>query len=84
MAAGELLARDVCNLTILGERGRVLSLAKKYHVDLSKATILDVKAMGSAEKEVLVQTLVDLRGKKGITRDVAQVTAPPLHDPSCR
>ena len=72
VAAGQLLARDLCDLTILGERSRVLALAKKYHTDISRAEILDVRLMSAAEKEQLVQTLVELRGSKGMTRAKAQ------------
>eukprot|EP00288_Rhodomonas_lens_P007150 CAMPEP_0177719356 /NCGR_PEP_ID=MMETSP0484_2-20121128/16059_1 /TAXON_ID=354590 /ORGANISM="Rhodomonas lens, Strain RHODO" /LENGTH=1342 /DNA_ID=CAMNT_0019231567 /DNA_START=67 /DNA_END=4096 /DNA_ORIENTATION=+ len=71
VAAGELLARDLCDLIILGDRQRVLSLAKKYHADLSKATILDVKGMSWVEKDVMVETLLKLRGTKGMTREKA-------------
>lgn len=75
-AAGELLSRGLCEITLLGNEDQVLSLAEKAHVDLSRAAIINPKRALLDEPtewaEALVQGMHDARKAKGMTEPEAR------------
>jgi phosphate acetyltransferase len=69
-AAGRLLRRDVAELTILGEEGRIRSRAAELGVDLSSALVVDPQTSDLCEK--FAEQYAELRKGKGITVDRAR------------
>ncbi|KQQ49705.1 phosphate acetyltransferase [Plantibacter sp. Leaf314] len=68
-AAGTLLAREVADLTILGEEIEVRSRAIELGIDLSKATI--VSPFDAVLRFKFAQEYARLRAHKGVTIDMA-------------
>jgi len=69
VAASELLERQVCDLTLLGDPAAVHELASKLHVDVSAASVLDPRTQAD---EQMVNTLFELRKAKGLTLEGAR------------
>ncbi|KAJ8611727.1 hypothetical protein CTAYLR_009197 [Chrysophaeum taylorii] len=69
MAAGQLISRKVCDVTILGNPETVKALASEARVDVDGARIVDTH--GEPPPPELVKALVDARKHKGMTYDVA-------------
>ena len=69
-AAGRLLRRDVAELTILGEEGRIRSRAAELGVDLSSALVLDPQTSDLCEK--FAEQYAELRKAKGMTVERAR------------
>lgn len=71
-AASQILAQDVCKLTILGNRDAVLGRAAELGLDLSKADIRDPET--DPQREEFAAEFAELRKKKGVTLDQARET----------
>jgi phosphate acetyltransferase len=69
-AADQLLRRNVCELTILGEEDRVLRRAADLGFDLSAAHL--VNPTTSPWLDRFAQAYFDLRKHKGVTENLAQ------------
>mmetsp|Transcript_15133 Transcript_15133/g.26787 ORF Transcript_15133/g.26787 Transcript_15133/m.26787 type:complete len:341 (-) Transcript_15133:71-1093(-) len=68
-AAGELLRRNICRLTILGPPEEVLRLATSLQVDISAATLVDPDT--SEQLPALAAELAERRKSKGMTVEAA-------------
>jgi phosphate acetyltransferase len=71
-AAAEVLARDICDLTLLGERERIEYLARELGADISRARIIDPKNADRQIQEDYAETLYQLRKHKSVTREMAR------------
>ncbi|MGE0215477.1 phosphate acetyltransferase [Mycolicibacterium sp.] len=76
-AAGRLLARNVADLTILGDEFQIRSRAAELGVDLSSATVLDPQTSELCGQ--FAEQYADMRKHKGVTVDQARET---MHDVS--
>ncbi len=72
LAAGQLLDRDIVDLTILGDPAAIGNRAAELGVDLSSAHIVD--HLRSPLLEEFAEEFVELRKSKGITLDEARET----------
>lgn len=72
IAAGHLLAQDICDLTILGDVEYVKSQARTLGVDVSAARLLDPST--SELREEFAADFAELRKKKGVTLEQARET----------
>jgi len=65
VAAGELMRRRICKLTILGNADDIAKLAKEENIDLSQANIINYLTSPLIPR--FVESIVKLRAKKGVT-----------------
>eukprot|EP00873_Tetraselmis_striata_P046555 jgi/Tetstr1/466819/TSEL_001015.t1 len=68
-AAGELLRRGICKLTILGKPEEIMNLATSVQVDISAASLVDPET--DDELPALAAELADRRKAKGMTLEAA-------------
>ena len=68
-AAHKVLADGIANITLIGNKDSILKLASDNNFDLSKANIVDPSTDSNFEK--YVDLLVELRQKKGMTKEQA-------------
>lgn len=71
-AAAEILARDICDITILADREKILELARSLGADISRADIIDPKKADKRVLEDYAETLYQLRKHKSVTREMAR------------
>jgi len=71
-AAAEVLSRDICDITLLGERERIEYLARELGADISRARIIDPKNADQKIQEDYAETLYQLRKHKSVTREMAR------------
>lgn len=71
-AAAKVIEQDFANIILVGNECKINEDAKKYGVDISKATIINPKTFDKSE-EFAVQ-LAELRAKKGMTLEQARAT----------
>lgn len=71
-AASQLLAQDVCDLTILGDEDAMTARAAELGVDISGATL--VNHLTSPLAEEFAADFAELRKSKGVTLEQAQET----------
>merc|ERR1719163_258596 len=75
-AASELLARGLCDLTLLGREEVIRSLAEKAHVSIEGANIIDPMLVLRDEPtewgDEMVNGLYEARKKKGMTLEKAR------------
>ncbi|CAI5995076.1 unnamed protein product, partial [Closterium sp. NIES-65] len=69
-AAGEVLRRSLCQLTLVGKPDLILTQAKQLRVDLTGANI--VNPASAPNLETYVDILYEARKSKGMTRAEAQ------------
>lgn len=72
LAAGQLLAKNICKLTILGNPEQVTNRAGQLGVDLSEATIIEHTT--SPLLEEFAEEFAALRKSKGVTLEQARET----------
>lgn len=72
LAAGQLLERDIVELTILGDKEDIRNRAGELGVDLSKAHIINHLTSPLAEE--FAEDFVELRKKKGVSLEEARET----------
>ncbi|MFC3850527.1 phosphate acetyltransferase [Corynebacterium hansenii] len=72
IAAGELLASDICDLTILGDPEFIRDRARVLGLDLSKASLMDPAT--SEHLDAFAEEFAELRKSKGITLEEARET----------
>lgn len=77
-AAGEVLRRSLCRVTLVGNPEEILTKAKQLRVDLTGATLVDPK--DAANLDTYVELLYEARKAKGMTRDEAYELL--THDPN--
>lgn len=69
-AADEIIGDGLANIVLLGNPGEIEKLAKEYKLDnISRATIID--PMAHNMKDHYIDMMVELRKKKGLTREEA-------------
>lgn len=68
-AAGILVRRKLCRVTLLGKPDKVMTLASQSGADLSGVTVIDPETADDAEE--LAELLFKAREKKGMTREKA-------------
>ncbi|MBA7694464.1 Phosphate acetyltransferase [subsurface metagenome] len=68
------MARGICDLTLLGNRGTIEEIAGGIGVDISRANILDPPEVDQATLEEYAETLYQLRKHKGVTKEMARDT----------
>lgn len=71
-AADQLLARRVCDLTILGDPKSIAARAHELGLDLSSATLTDPTSGDDLER--FAEEFAELRKSKGVTIDEARET----------
>ena len=71
-AAAKVIEQDFANIILVGDECKINEDAKKYGVDISKATKINPKTFDKSE-EFAVQ-LAELRAKKGMTLEQARAT----------
>lgn len=69
-AAHQLLARDIANLTILGEPSAIAARAEELGLDLAKAEL--VNHLRDERREAYAEEFARLRAKKGLTLEQAR------------
>ncbi|CAI5972832.1 unnamed protein product [Closterium sp. NIES-65] len=79
-AAGEVLRRSLCKLTLLGNPEEVLLQAKNQCVDLSGANILDPGA--SPDLDRYVELICQAQLERGVTMSVEEARRLLLSDPA--
>lgn len=75
IAANELLAQDICELTILGDPEAMSARAKELGLDLSKASLWDPEK--SEYLDSFAEEFAEMRKSKGMTLEEAKET---MHD----
>ena len=71
-AAGELLSRGLCDLTILGDPNVVLAHAADLATDVSAATVIDPRACEARLFDALADGFLELRKHKGVDKAAAE------------
>lgn len=71
-AAAKVIEQDFANIILVGDECKINEDAKKYGVDISKATIINPKTFDKSEKFAV--QLAELRAKKGMTLEQARAT----------
>lgn len=71
-AAHQLLAQDICELTILGNPEAITARAKELGLDLSAAHLKDPET--DPDRERFAEQFAELRKSKGVTLDEARET----------
>lgn len=69
-AAGEVLRRGLCHLTLIGDPKKIRDVAQAHHVNLEGARL--VNPATSQDLDRYVDILYNLRKKKGLTREQAR------------
>ncbi len=70
-AAGKVLDRNICRLTLLGNVEKITEKSKSLGVDISRASLLDPTAVDKKIFNAYVDTLYQARKNKGCTREMA-------------
>ncbi len=70
-AAAEILERDICELTMLGDVERMRETARSAGVDIGGAHLADPRDQDEV-RERYADTLYELRKHKSVTRDIAR------------
>lgn len=70
LATQQILQRGLAEIILLGEKEAIESRAKELHIDISKATIIEIAK--SPFKDEFTQKLYELRKDKGLTYQQAQ------------
>lgn len=78
-AADEVLKEGIAHVILIGNRKEILDMAEDYYLEnITKATIID--PADNPYKDKYVELMVQLRGSKGVTPEVAEKQ---LLDPLC-
>ena len=78
-AADEVLAKDIAQIVLLGDPKEIKDLANKYGLNnIDKAEIVD--PLNHPKKDAYIDLMVELRKKKGLTReDASKLIEDPLY-----
>ena len=80
LAAADVLVRDLCDLILLGDRDKILEIARSRGADISRAQIIDPKNADRHVQARYVETLYELRKHKSLTREMARdLMLDPVH-----
>ncbi|UCB45034.1 MAG: phosphate acetyltransferase [Spirochaetota bacterium] len=71
-ATSEILDRDICNITLLGDEENIQNLSRRSGINLDGATIIDPRKAIKNILEDYAQTLYQLRKHKGVTLEMAR------------
>ncbi|OAE33464.1 hypothetical protein AXG93_3822s1200 [Marchantia polymorpha subsp. ruderalis] len=71
-AAGVILRRDICEITLLGNKQTIQTIAKQFRVDISQARIVDPTT--APRTEAYRDFFYETRKHKGITKEQAYDT----------
>jgi phosphate acetyltransferase len=71
-AAAEILHRDICNITLLGDKDQIIDSARKIGLKLDKANILNPVKDCDDLVEDYAETYYNLRKHKGVTKEMAR------------
>lgn len=71
-AAAELLNREVAEITLLGDREKILSVARDAGVDVGRARMTDPAHADPQTLQRYAETLYELRKHKSVTREMAR------------
>jgi phosphate acetyltransferase len=78
-AADALLGEGIADIVLLGAAGRIKDQAARYGLkNIERATVVDPYRLDPATEKRYIDMMVELRGSKGVTREVA---AEQLRDP---
>ena len=79
-AAAEILRRDICSVTLLGEEATILETSRSLGVDVSRAQIIDPVRHDEGRLQDFAATYYELRKHKGVTQEMARDTVmDPVH-----
>jgi phosphate acetyltransferase len=79
-AAAEVLDRDLCEITLLGDRDKILEVARSGGVDIGRAGIIDPAKPDRKVVDGYVEALYELRKHKSLTREMARdLMLDPVH-----
>ena len=79
-AAAEALDRDLCDITLIGDRDKILEIARSSGADISRALIIDPKQGDRKVLESYAEALYELRKHKSVTREMARdLMLDPVH-----
>jgi len=80
LAAAEVLDRDLCDITLLGPREKILEIARSSGVDIARAQIIDPQQGDRKVLEDYAEALYELRKHKSVTREMARdLMLDPVH-----
>lgn len=71
-AAADVLARDICDITLLGDVTEMQTTAGRLGVDLSKATLTNPATVDERLREAYAHTFYELRKHKGVSLEMAR------------
>jgi len=71
-AAAEVLRRDICNITLIGERQKIVEISKRRGANIEGARIIDSSGDLPEVLDEYTETLYQLRKHKGVTREMAR------------
>jgi phosphate acetyltransferase len=69
-AAGAIIRRGLCNLILLGNKQKIETMAKQFHVDISAACIVNPEQSPDLEK--YAHSFYEARKDKGMTLEKAR------------
>jgi phosphate acetyltransferase len=79
-AAAEVLDRELCDITLLGDRDKILEVARTAGADIGRAQIIDPQKDDSGVRESYAEALYELRKHKSVTREMARdLMLDPVH-----
>jgi phosphate acetyltransferase len=79
-ATAEVLRREICDVTLLGEEQQIAELSRGLGVDIGRARIIDPVKAEESVLEDYAETYYELRKHKGVTREMARDTViDPIH-----
>jgi len=79
-AAAEALDRELCDVTLLGDKDKILEIARAAGVDIGGAQIIDPKQNDPKLLEGYAEALYELRKHKNLTREMARdLMLDPVH-----
>jgi len=71
-AAAEVLAREICEVVLLGDMDSMTTSARRNNLNISGATLIDPKQADPNVLEDYAETLYQLRKHKSVTKEMAK------------
>ncbi len=71
-AAAEVLEREICDISLLGNQDKIVELSKNLGVDIGRATLIDPADIDKKTFDDYAETFYQARKHKGVTREMAR------------
>ncbi len=70
-ASAEVLEKNICDISLLGDKDKILEISRNIGVDISRANIINPAKVDKSTFEDYANTLYELRKHKKLTQEMA-------------